>query len=80
MPEVIQAIGTVGFPIVCCLIMIYRDIKREETMLLRDTEVQKKHDENLTELRKVVTENTLATNNLVTLITHFLEKGDSDNG
>lgn len=80
MNELIQAIGTVGFPIVVCLIMIYRDIKREENSALRDAEVQKKHDENLVELRKVVTENTMATNNLVTLITHFLEKGDGNNG
>ena len=80
MNEVLQAIGTVGFPIVCCMFLLWRDVKREEQQANKDAEVQKKHDENLNELRKVVTENTLATNNLVTLITHFLEKGDSENG
>ena len=46
---VIQAISTVGFPIVVCLIMIYMVYKMNET-----------HKAETTELRKVIENNTLS--------------------
>lgn len=75
--EFISLISQVGFPIACCIFMMYQNTKKDEQRAKQNAEIQSKHDEQLTELRKVITDNTLATNNLVTLITHFLNKGDA---
>ena len=74
--EIISLISQVGFPIACCIFMMYQNSKKDEQRATQSAEMQAKHDEQLTELRKVITDNTIATNNLVTLITHFLNKGD----
>lgn len=79
MQELIQAIGTVGFPIVCCLYMMFQNSKQTEAQNKQNAEIQKRHDENLEELRKVIGDLNISTNNLVTLITRFIDR-DNSNG
>lgn len=61
---VIQAISTVGFPIVMCLLLVYVVYKMNE-----------QHKEEMTKMNDALNNNTLAIQHLTDLLT---EKGDKE--
>ena len=63
-----QAIASVGFPIVCCIVMMYyvkymQDANREETEKLNNL-----HRQEMTEITQAIHNNTLAIQKLVDLL------------
>ena len=59
--DVMTAISNVGFPIACCLFMIYNNNKSV-----------KENNETIKEMSKLISENTAVMKDLSNLITHFI--------
>ena len=69
---IMQAITSVGFPIVCCVIMMYYikyrdDVSREEIQHLTD-----QHRQEMSEITEAIHNNTMAIQKLI----DFLNAGD----
>lgn len=65
---IIQAISAVGFPIVCCIVMMYyvkytQDVNREETEKLNTL-----HRQEMAEITQAINNNTVAIQKLIDLI------------
>lgn len=65
---IIQAVASVGFPIVCCIIMMYyikyrEDESREEIQRLTD-----QHRQEMTEITEAIHNNTLVIQKLVDIL------------
>ena len=61
------AISNVGFPIACCLFMIYNNNKSV-----------KENNETIKEMNVLISENTAVMKDLSNLITHFITGGSKD--
>ena len=63
--NIVQAISTVGFPIVCCLLMMYyvkysTDSHREEV-----AKINEQHKQEMTEVTQAINNNTMALQKLL---------------
>lgn len=58
--EIVQLVGSLGFPIVCCGVLFWDHLKTEE----RRQEDNQMHKEEVAELRKSIEANTIAINSL----------------
>ena len=67
-------ISSVGFPIVCCLYMIFHANKTVEENSKNIIE----YNNTLKEMTTVIKENTTATNQLITLLSYFLNKEEGE--
>ena len=54
------SISTIGFPIVCCLIMMYYVREQEQKNREEIEKLNEKYDENIASLNETVNNNTLA--------------------
>lgn len=62
--EITNLIGSLGFPIVCCVYLIKKDSKSIDLMTAT-----------LNEMKNTLTELSTVNKSMVDLITHFLTKG-----
>lgn len=63
--QVLQAIGTVGFPIVCCLLLFWYVNKRETSYDSKIDELTIRHSEEVSKLVEAVNNNTLVMQRLL---------------
>ena len=61
--EITTLIGSYGFPIICCLIMMFKDTKKDDKMA-----------ETVSQLAKVVEQNTISTNQAVLQLTNLVQQ------
>lgn len=72
MEEVSTLISTFGFPIVCCLILMYYVFKLNETHKQEINEIMKEHKDEVNKMTEAINSNTL-------VMTKLLERlGDKD--
>lgn len=69
MDEIVTAISTVGFPIVCTLILLY--------LLVRENE---QHKEEMSALKETIHNNTVVLAELKQLLTDMLQERSSSGG
>lgn len=63
--SVLQAITTVGFPIVCCLLLFWYVAKREEATDKQIQAVNERHETEIAKLVEAVNNNTLVMQRLI---------------
>lgn len=63
--SVLQAITTVGFPIVCCLILFWYVAKREAATDAQIQAINEKHEQEIAKLVEAVNNNTLVMQRLL---------------
>jgi len=68
MQDIVNAIATVGFPIVMCVLLLYTN-----------NEEGKRHQEEMNELRKTVENNTLAIVQLMDKLERWTNNGEKGN-
>lgn len=69
MDEIVTAISTVGFPIVCTLILLYLLVKENE-----------QHKEEMSALKETIHNNTVVLAELKQLLTDMLQERSSSGG
>lgn len=61
--EITALIGSYGFPIVCCLYMVFSNNKKDDKLT-----------ETISQLGKIVEQNTLATNQAILQLTNLVQQ------
>lgn len=64
-PTILQAITTLGFPIVCCLMLFWYVYKRENKYDEQIKELHEKHEQEVGKLVEAVNNNTLVMQRLL---------------